>query len=239
MTQEKMLSGKVALITGASQGIGAAIAKAYARHGAHVILVARSLENLEKIDDAIREKGGETTLVPLDLKEGKKIDELGGVINERFGKLDILIGNAGLLGKLGPVSHTDPKIWQDVMDINVTANYRLLRSFDPLLRQSDDGVALFVTSAITEFNAPYWGAYSASKAALNMLVKTYAAEVEKLGVRAYIMDPGIVRTDMRAAAMPGEDPETVAPPEEIAEKFVETVLQNTLDTGSLVKCQAA
>lgn len=237
-TSSQRLAGKIALITGASKGIGAAVAKAYAKEGAHVVLVARSIEGLEQVDDDIRAFGGASTLVPLDVKEGNKIDELGGVLYERFGKLDILVGNAGLLGKLGPVSHTTPNIWQDVIDVNLTANYRLLRSVDALLRASDNGVALFVTSAITEFVAPYWGAYSVSKAGLNMLVKTYAAEVEKLGVRAYIMDPGIVRTDMRATAMPGEDPDALTPPEDIAEKFVETVLQNTIETGSVVACQS-
>lgn len=231
-----VLDGKVALITGASRGIGAAVAKRYAAEGAHVILVARTVSGLEEVDDTIRSAGGSATLVPLDLLEFDKIDELGGVVAERFGKLDILVGNAGALGALGPVAHQDPKAWHRVMEVNVTANYRLIRSFDALLRASDAGRALFVTSGITGGVYPYWGPYAASKAALNVLIQTYAAEVENSPLRVHLMDPGIVRTRMRAEAMPGEDPESLTRPEEITDKFVELALPDAVENGTIAAC---
>lgn len=229
---EGKLQGRVALVTGASRGIGAAVAKRYAAEGAHVICVARTQSALERVDDAIRAGGHEpATLVPMDITDYDRIDELGGVIAERFKKLDILVGNAGTLGSLSPVAMSKPKMWQDVMDTNLMANYRLIRSFDPLLRASDAGRALFVTSGVTEVAKAYWGAYAVSKAALEMLVKTYAAEVEKTSVHVNLIDPGVVRTTMRKEAFPGEDATTLATPESITDRFVELVLANAEPHG--------
>lgn len=216
------LTGKIALITGASQGIGAAVAKRFAAEGAQVILTARNVDKLEKLDDQIRASGGlPAVLVPLDLAEGDKIDALGASILQRFGRLDILVGNAGMLGDLSPLSHHDPKKWQKVIDINVTANWRLLRICDALLQRSEAGRAIFVTSGVTQGHYAYWGPYTVSKSALESLVYTYANEVAKTKVKANLIDPGAVRTAMRASAMPGEDPLTLPTPEEITDRFVE------------------
>lgn len=224
MTQGR-LAGRVALVTGASRGIGAAVAKRYAAEGAHVICVARTQSALERVDDAIQAGGHEAaTLVPMDITDFAKIDELGGIIAQRFKKLDILVGNAGMLGSLSPVAMSKTKMWQDVMNTNFMANYRLIRSFDPLLRASDAGRALFVTSGAAEMANAYWGAYATSKAALEMLVNTYAAEVEKTPIRVNLIDPGVVRTTMRKEAFPGEDANTLATPESITDRFVELAL---------------
>jgi NAD(P)-dependent dehydrogenase (short-subunit alcohol dehydrogenase family) len=234
MTQGK-LAGRVALITGASRGIGAAVAKRYAAEGAHVICVARTQSALERVDDAIRAGGHEpATLVPMDITDFAQIDELGGIIAQRFKKLDVLVGNAAMLGSLSPVAMSKPKMWQDVMNTNLMANYRLIRSFDPLLRASDAGRALFVTSGVTEAARAYWGAYAVSKAALEMLVKTYAAEVEKTPLRVNLIDPGIVRTTMRKEAFPGEDANTLATPESITDRFVELALADDVPHGKVL-----
>jgi len=225
----------VALITGASRGIGAAVAKRYAAEGAHVICVARTQSALERVDDAIRAGGHEpATLVPMDITDFAQIDELGGIIAQRFKKLDVLVGNAAMLGSLSPVAMSKPKMWQDVMNTNLMANYRLIRSFDPLLRASDAGRALFVTSGVTEAARAYWGAYAVSKAALEMLVKTYAAEVEKTPLRVNLIDPGIVRTTMRKEAFPGEDANTLATPESITDRFVELALADDVPHGKVL-----
>ncbi|MCH2547140.1 MAG: SDR family NAD(P)-dependent oxidoreductase [Alphaproteobacteria bacterium] len=226
MTEGK-LQGRIALITGASRGIGAAVAKRYAAEGAHVILVARTQSALERVDDAIRAGGHEpATLVPMDITDYERIDELGGVIAQRFKKLDILVGNAGILGSLSPVAMSKPKMWQEVMDTNVMANYRLIRSFDPLLRASDAGRALFVTSGVTDGANAYWGAYAASKAALEMLVQTYAAEVTKTNMRVNLVDPGVVATAMRKEAFPGEDANLLTTAESITDRFVDLALDS-------------
>jgi NAD(P)-dependent dehydrogenase (short-subunit alcohol dehydrogenase family) len=230
----KRLQGRVALVTGASRGIGAAVARRYAAEGAHVILVARTVGGLEETDDAIRAAGGAATLVPLDLAEGAKIDELGGVLHQRFGKLDILVGNAGTLGVLTPLTHMDPPVWEKVIGLNLTANWRLLRSMDPLLRRSDAGRAIFVTSGAARGATPFWGAYSVSKAALEMLVRTYAAEVASFGVKANLVDPGVVRTAMRAQAFPGEDPLSLPAPEAITETFVSLAETSCRQNGQCV-----
>ena len=214
------LQDRIALVTGASRGIGAAIARAYAREGAHIIAVARTVGGLEELDDAITAAGGNATLVPLDLTEFDAVDQLGANIFERWGRLDILVGNAAILGQLSPVGHIEPQTWQRAFDLNVTANWRLLRSLDPLLRQSDAGRAVFVTSGATRSLPAYWAAYSASKAALEALVLTYAREIEKTSVRANLVNPGPTRTQMRAAAFPGEDPDTLPPPEHLTEILV-------------------
>jgi NAD(P)-dependent dehydrogenase (short-subunit alcohol dehydrogenase family) len=214
------LEGRIALITGASRGIGAAVAERYAREGAHVILVARTTGGLEEIDDRVQALGGQATLVPLDLLDGEAIDRLGGAIAERWGRLDVLVGNAAMLGDLSPVGHFAPDLWEAVFALNVHANWRLIRACDALLRASESGRAIFVTSGITQHIAPYWGAYSASKAALEKLVLTYAAEVAQTPVRVNLLNPGPTRTSMRAQAFPGEDPKTLPAPETITESFV-------------------
>jgi NAD(P)-dependent dehydrogenase (short-subunit alcohol dehydrogenase family) len=216
----KKLTGKIALVTGASRGIGAATARVFAREGAHVILVARTVGGLEEQDDAIRKAGGSATLVPLDLRDHTLIDGLGATLHERFGRLDILVGNAAMLGQLGPTVHTDPKIWQQVMDVNLTANFRLIRSMDPLLRTSDAGRAIFVTSGAATAHLAYWGAYGASKAGLESLVMTYAKEVAQTKIRVNLFDPGVVRTAMRALAFPGEDASRLKEPEAAAERIL-------------------
>lgn len=228
------LQGRIALVTGASRGIGAAVAKRYAAEGAHVILVARTVGGLEETDDAIRAAGGAATLVPLDLAEGAKIDELGGVLYQRFGKLDILVGNAGTLGVLTPLTHMDPPVWEKVIGLNLTANWRLLRSMDPLLRRSAAGRAIFVTSGAARGATPFWGAYSVSKAALEMLVRTYAAEVAAFGVKANLIDPGVVRTAMRAQAFPGEDPLGLPAPEAVTDTFVSLAEPSCRQNGQSV-----
>jgi NAD(P)-dependent dehydrogenase (short-subunit alcohol dehydrogenase family) len=210
------LSGRVALVTGASRGIGYAVASAFAAEGAHVVALARTVGGLEELDDAIRIAGGTATLVPADLRDYPALDRLGAALFERFGKLDIFIGNGGILGRLTPLAHVDPKLWDEVMAVNVTANWRLIRSLDLLLRQSDSGRALFVTSGVARRVPAYWGPYAVSKAALEALVKTYAAETATTNLRVNLVSPGPVRTRMRAEAMPGEDPETLPPPEAVA-----------------------
>lgn len=233
------LQGRIALVTGASRGIGAAVAKRFAKEGAHVIAVARTQGALERLDDAIAKEGGSATLVPLDLSEFNKIDELGGIIAKRWGKLDILVGNAGILGKLSPVPHITPKDWQQVMDVNVTANYRLIRSLDSLLQASDAGRALFVTSGVAQMNRAYWGAYATSKAALEMLVKTYAAEVAKTSLRVNLIDPGVVRTTMRKEAFPGEDANQHPLPDAITDRFVELAMAETGENGARLHVNVA
>ena len=217
------LTDRVVLITGASRGIGAAVARRFAAEGARLVLAARTVGALEEIDDAVREAAGgaEATLVPLDLQRGELIDQLGAALMERFGRLDVLVANAGELGILSPVPHVDPEVWDRAFAVNATANYRLIRSMDPLLRQSDAGRAIFVTSGVAKRPIAYWGAYAVSKAGLEMLVGLYAAEVAKTSVRVNLLDPGIARTAMRAGAFPGEDPSRVRPPEAVTEPFVE------------------
>ncbi|MBL0317815.1 MAG: SDR family NAD(P)-dependent oxidoreductase [Alphaproteobacteria bacterium] len=226
-----ILEGRIALITGASRGIGAAVAKRLAREGAHTILLARTVGGLEEVDDAIQAMGGQATLVPLDLTKADQIDALGAEIFQRFKRLDILVGNAGILGSLTPVSHIVPKVWDEVIATNLTANYRLLRSMDPLLKASASGRAMFVTSNVTEAVYPYWGAYAASKLALACLGKTYAAENKHTSVKANLINPGEVRTDMHAAAMPGQDPMKLVHPDEITDIFVELAAEACTASG--------
>ncbi len=217
---EKVLDGRIAVVTGASRGIGYQAALAYAKAGAHVVAVARTVGGLEELDDDIRAAGGAATLVPIDLKDMPAIDRLGAKIFERWGKLDILLGNAGLLGQLSPTGHIPPDVWDDVFAVNVTANWRLIRALDPLLRKSDAGRAIFISSGAAAKCMPFWGAYSASKAALEALARTYAAEVAKTAIRVAIVEPGPLRTAMRALARPGEDPQTLKTPVELAPHLV-------------------
>ena len=219
---EGRLAGRIALVTGASRGIGAAVAKRFAAEGAKLVLAARTVGGLEEVDDEIRKAGGDAaTLVPLDLRDFEAIDQLGAALYQRFGRLDVLVGNAGVLGVLSPLGHIDPQVWQETLDVNLTANWRLIRSLDPLLRQSEAGRAIFVTSGAAEAARAYWGPYAVSKVALEMLVKTYAAELGKTNVRVNLVSPGVVRTRMRAQAFPGEDPLKLAAPEDVTEVFVE------------------
>ncbi len=216
------LKDRKALVTGASRGIGAAVARRFAQEGAHLILVARTTGALEEIDDDIQNISGEpATLVPMDLTNFDEIDHMGAALHERYGHLDILVGNAGILGSLSPMGHVDPKTWDQVMSINLTANWRLVRCMDPLLQRSDAGRAIFVTSTVGAEARAYWAAYSVSKAALEMMVKIYAKENANSRVRANLINPGSTRTGMRAQAMPGEDPKTVKAPEDVTDAFVQ------------------
>jgi NAD(P)-dependent dehydrogenase (short-subunit alcohol dehydrogenase family) len=215
------LSGRVALVTGASRGIGRAAAKALAQEGAHVILIARTVGGLEDVDDEIRRAGGAATLVPLDLKDFPALDRLGASIFERWGRLDAFLGNAGVLGQLTPLTHLDPKVFQELLDVNVTANWRLIRSVDPLLKRSDAGRALFLTSGAARHHTAYWGGYAMSKAALESIVLTYASECAGTTVKANLLSPGPLRTAMRAKAMPGEDPMILQQPEAVCPLILE------------------
>ncbi len=228
------LDGRVALITGASRGIGAAVAKRFAAEGAHIVAVARTVGGLEELDDAIKEVGGSATLVPLDLLELDGIDRLAGAVHERWSRLDILVGNAAMLGQLSPMGHYPTDMWTRVMDLNLTANWRLIRAFDVRLRESDAGRALFVTSGVARAPHAYGGPYAASKAALENMAQTWAAELEKTNVRVNIVDPGRSRTAMRAQAYPGEDPETLPSPNAVSDTFVELASPEHTGNGQIV-----
>lgn len=233
---DKKLAGRLAVVTGASRGIGRAAALELARRGAHVIALARTQGALEALDDEIRALGGEATLVPCDVTDYAALDRLGAAIFERWKKLDILLGNAGILGPLTPISHVDPDKWDKLFAVNVTANYRLLRSLDPLLRASDAGRVVMVSSGAaqrTEIKA-FWGPYAASKAALDAMLRAYAADVVNVSaIKAMSVNPGPLRTKMRAAAMPGEDPRSLRTPEEFAPKLAELCGPDWQETGKI------
>jgi NAD(P)-dependent dehydrogenase (short-subunit alcohol dehydrogenase family) len=231
--QKPSLEGRIALVTGASRGIGRAAAIALAGAGAHVILAARTVGGLEETDDAIQKAGGSATLVPMNLRDFDAIDRLGASIYERWGKLDAFLGNAGVLGQLSPLAHLDPKTFQEVLEVNLIANWRLIRSLDPLLRLSDAGRVLFVTSGAARKHTAYWGGYALSKAALESLALTYAAECETTKVKVNLINPGPMRTAMRKKAMPGEDPSTLPVPEDLAYRLVE-MLAPTWDRNETV-----
>ncbi len=230
----KPLENKIALVTGASRGIGRAAAKALAAAGAHVVLVARTVGGLEEVDDEIRKDGGSATLVPLDVRDFPALDRIGATIFERWGRLDAFLGNAGSLGVITPLAHLEPKAFQELIDVNVTANWRLIRSLDPLLRRSDAGRALFVTSGAAQKHTPFWGGYAMAKAALESLALTYAAECASTNVKVNLLSPGPLRTAMRAKAMPGEDPQTLARPEMVAPLIVELLSADCGRTGEIV-----
>lgn len=234
---EQILAGRVALITGASRGIGAAVALSYARAGAHVVLTARNTSALEALDDQIRAQGGSATLIPLDLLDHDKIDAMGPALAEKFGRLDIFVGNAGMLGTLAPLGHINAKEWDRVIALNLTANFRLIRTLDPLLRASDAGRVIFVTSGAAEGYRAYWGAYAASKAGLESLARTYKAETDKTNIRVNLVDPGRVRTAMRAEAFPGEDPQTLVTPDHIVQTFLELASPSCAKHGERVRAQ--
>lgn len=229
----KRLDGRIAVVTGASRGIGYAIARQLASGGAHVIAMARTVGGLEELDDEIKAAGGNATLVPADLRDMDAIDRLGAAVFERWGKLDILVGNAGVLGKLSPVGHIEAKVWEETIAVNLTANWRLIRSLDPLLQRSDAGRALFLTSDLTHIAKPFHSAYASSKAALEMLVKIYSAENETTAVNVNLLSPGPVRTALRARAMPGEDPSALTRPREIAELVTDLVTPAQTANGAV------
>lgn len=235
--QTKMTTrpNRIALVTGASRGLGRAIALALAAEGAHIIATARTQGGLEELDDEIKTLGSFATLVPMDITDSPGIDRLGAAIFERWKKLDILVGNAGVLGRLTPLPHLDPKVWDEVMAVNVTANYRLLRAMDPLLRMSEAGRAVFLTSGHAQSTPAYSGAYSISKAALEAMVKTYAAEMATTKVRANLFSPGATRTKMRAAAMPGEDASKLPSAEEVATQVVPMCAVEFVNNGVVVR----
>jgi NAD(P)-dependent dehydrogenase (short-subunit alcohol dehydrogenase family) len=228
------LERRIALVTGASRGLGAAVARRFAAEGAHVVLLARNRIELERVDDAIRATGGAATLVPLDLAAPDKIDELGAALYQRFDRLDVLVGAAGVLGPLSPLGHIDPKTWQETIEVNLTANWRLIRALDPLLRQSQAGRAIFVTCGAARELAPYWGAYGASKAALEAMVRIYAGEMARTTVRANLIDPGPLRTDLRAVAFPFENRDALPAPEAATDEFVALAAADCQRNGELV-----
>jgi NAD(P)-dependent dehydrogenase (short-subunit alcohol dehydrogenase family) len=230
------LKDRIALITGASRGIGRAVAEKFALEGAHVLLLARNRKALERVDDGIRTAGGKASLIPLELADGKSIDALGPTLYERFGRLDILVGNAAILGRLSPLTHIASEHWERVLAINVTANWRLIRTLDPLLRRSDAGRVIFVTSSgVANSGRAYWAPYSVSKAALECLAKTYAHETADSPVKVNLIDPAATATRMRHEAYPGEDQATLAKPEEIAEHFVPLAMADYTETGQIVE----
>ncbi len=229
-----LLDGRIAVVTGASRGIGRAVALRYAAEGAHVIALARTVGALEELDDQIGKEGGSATLVPVDLNDLDKLEALGPSLYQRFGKVDIFVANAGGLGTVGPVSHHEPKLWEETFRINVHANFRLIRSLEPALRLSDAGRAIFVTSGAARRNTAYWGAYAASKAALETIALTWADELANTKVRVNLLSPGPIATRMRAAAFPGEDPATLRKPEDIAAAFVDLALPSCTRHGETV-----
>ncbi len=230
-----ILAGRIALVTGASRGIGRAVALRFAKEGAHVVALARTQGGLEELDDEIRKATGKSaTLVAENITDYEKLDQMGGALFQRYGKLDILVANAAVLGQLSPMPAYKPKMWDDVFAVNVTANWRLIRSLDPLLRASDAGRALFVTSNVARRPAMYWGPYAASKAALENMVLAYAAETAHTKLKVNLISPGRVRTRMRAQAYPGEDPMTLPTPEDVTEVFLRTASPSFDKTGEVL-----
>jgi NAD(P)-dependent dehydrogenase (short-subunit alcohol dehydrogenase family) len=238
MTDSKPLSGKLALVTGASRGIGAATAEALAAAGAHVILVARTAKALEEVEERIHDAGGSATIAPLDLTDGESIGKLAVAVAERWEKLDALVLNAAILGSLSPVQDIDPKEYSRLLSLNLLANQALIAAFDPLLKKADRPDVVALTSSVGREPRAFWGAYGSSKAALETLLGAYADETEYLGrVRVHIVDPGATRTRMRALAFPGEEPESVKPPEVVAEAIVQR-LTTEAPTGEKVRVEA-
>ncbi len=234
----KRLSGRIALVTGASRGIGRAIALRYAQEGATIVAFARTQGGLEELDDEIKKVSGQNAvLVAESLTDFDKIDQVGAALHQRFGKLDILVGAAGALGQLSPMGHYSPKMWNDIFNINLHANWRLIRALDALLRESDAGRAIFVTSTVAVDPRMYWGPYAVSKAALEQMVRIYANEVGHTKVRANIVNPGGVRTKMRALAFPGEDVNTLPTPEQVTDVFVDLAEASCQLNGETVHAQ--
>ena len=238
MTDETPFSGKLALVTGASRGIGAATAEALAAAGAHVILVARTSSDLEQVEERIHDAGGSATIAPLDLTDGSGIGKLATAVAERWAKLDILVLNAATLGTLTPVQDIDPKEYARLLTLNVGANQALIAAFDPLLRQADRADVIAMTSSVGAEPRAFWGAYGSSKAALESLLGAYADETEHTGrIRVHIVNPGATRTKMRERAYPGEDPNTLKSPEVVAQHIVERLTAD-VPTGEKVRVDA-
>jgi NAD(P)-dependent dehydrogenase (short-subunit alcohol dehydrogenase family) len=229
----KPLSDRIALVTGASRGIGAAIALELAQAGAHVVAVARTVGGLEALDDTIKAAGGSATLVPLDVRDREGIARLALALNERYQRLDVLVGNAGILGPLSPLSHVEPKDWDNLIAVNITANWQLIRCMDVLLQRSSAGRAVFLTSTVAYLGRAYWGPYAASKTALDALVRTYAAETATTNVRANLFSPGPTRTRMYLSAFPGADPATLPTPEKIAKAILPLCLPECAESGKI------
>jgi NAD(P)-dependent dehydrogenase (short-subunit alcohol dehydrogenase family) len=238
MASPARLKDRLALVTGASRGLGRAMALALAREGAHIIATARTTGALEELDDEIRAAGAQATILRLDLRAGDKLDQLGPVIFQRWGKLDILVAAGGVLGPLSPLAHVAADAWEMVLETNLTANWRLIRTLDPLLKRSDAGRALFVTAAAAAADAAYWGPYAVSKAGLEALAKSYAAELANTPVRVAVLDPGPMRTNLRAKAFPGEDRSKLADPSDVARFATELVLPSFKANGSLHRYNA-
>jgi NAD(P)-dependent dehydrogenase (short-subunit alcohol dehydrogenase family) len=233
------LAGTIALVTGASRGIGAATAVALARLGAHVVITARTQGGLEETDDAIRAGGGSATLLPLDLAEGGQVDAIGPSLHQRFGRLDVLVHNAGALGRLTPVAHIMPNDWAVAIAVNLTASWHLIRTCDPLLRNAEAGRAVFVTDARARAPKAYWGTYGSSKAGMEHLVLTWADEVRTTRLRVNLFDPGIVATRLRGQAMPGEDQSMLARPDDVAPALAALCLPSEKRHGAMVRVDAA
>lgn len=229
----KPLAGRIALVTGASRGIGRAAALAFAHAGAHVVALARTSGALEELDDEIQGIGGSTTLVPVDLSDAAAIEKLGPALLQRWGKLDILLANAGILGPLTPLTHASPKEWAKVFETNVTANWRLIKSVEPALQASDAGRVIVMSSGAAHKCLAYWGPYSISKAAVEAMARTYAAETVTTPLKVMIVNPGPLRTRMREEAMPGEDPLTLKTPEELAPHLVRLASPDWAETGKI------
>ena len=234
MSEPGRLHDRVALITGASRGIGAAVAKRFAAEGAHVILLARTVGGLEEVDDEIKTLGGSATLVPCDLTEFERLDNLGPPVLERFGKLDIFVGNAAILGTMTPLIQYDAAAWRDVFDVNVHANWRLMRVVEPLLRRSDAGRAILVTTGATKQPKAYWGGYAVTKSALEAMTRVWADELANTSVRVNLLNPGATRTQMRAAAFPGEDPNTLKTPDALTDAFLDLASPDCTRHGELI-----
>jgi NAD(P)-dependent dehydrogenase (short-subunit alcohol dehydrogenase family) len=242
MTSSLDLTGRVAVVTGASRGIGYFIARELAAAGAHVVAVARTVGGLEELDDEIKAQKartgkGEATLVPLDLADMAGIDRLGAAIHERWGKLDILVANAGVLGVIAPLGHVEAKVFEKVMTINVTSTWRLIRSVDPLLRRSDAGRAIILSSGAAHSARAFWGPYAASKAAVEALARSWADETKSFGLKVNCVNPGATRTAMRAQAVPGEDPSTLPHPSEIAARIVRLAGPDLTETGLIFEAR--
>ena len=238
MSYPKSLADRIALVTGASRGIGAAVALQLAQAGAHVVAAARTVGGLEELDDKIKAAGGSATLVPLDMKDSDGIARLAGALEERYGRLDVLVGNAGILRTPTPLGHIEPKDWDEVFAVNVTANWQLIRGFDPLLKRSDAGRAVFITSGLAWMARAYFGAYAVSKAALDIMVRTYAAECANTNVRANLFSPGQTRTRMMVTAFPGIDPMTLPTAEEVVKTLVPLCLPDCTESGRLYDFRA-
>jgi NAD(P)-dependent dehydrogenase (short-subunit alcohol dehydrogenase family) len=235
MSKSKRLQGRLAFVSGASRGLGRATALALAREGAHIIVTARTSGALEELDDEIRAAGGAATLLALDLRKSDRLDQLGPTIFQRWDKLDVLVANAGILGPLSPLPHVTADAWTSVIETNLSANWRLIRTFDPLLQRAKAARAVFVSSSAATAKAAYWGPYAVSKAGLEALAKTYALENANTPVNVNIVDPGPMATAMRAKAFPGEDPKTIPTPADVAELVLELCLPSEKRNGETVR----